>query len=112
VIVIQGTLLDAVHAQPLLIATETVAAPPSGPIGCDGAVIVGSHAGAGGAGAGVGVGAGVDGGVCAAACATAIDFPATRSVPFLGPPRLAATVAVTLPFPVPVEPAVTEIQSD
>src|SRR5437016_3466676 len=68
--------------------------------------MVGSHDGAGGGGAG---GAGACAGACA--CAMVIVRPATRRVPFLAAPRLAATTMATVPLPVLFAPPLMEIQS-
>jgi len=62
----------------------------------------------GGTGAG---GGGTGAGAAAALCAIVIVCPATSSVPDRATPPFAATVALTEPLPVPLEPDPTEIQS-
>ena len=102
VIVIHEALLPADHEQPLLVETFTL---PSSP--CMGTLsVIGDieyvHEGAGGGGAG---------GLLLAACVTVNARPAIVSVPVRAAPVLAATLNVTVPLPVPVEPDATVIHS-
>src|SRR5438552_2988385 len=101
--VIQSAALAAVHAQPSATATDALHCPPSAGIACDVGAIDASHDGLGGGGGG-----------CAGARACAISSvrPATRSDPDRASPPFAATLTLTAPFPVPLEPAVTTIHSD
>src|SRR5437870_990414 len=99
---IQSVLETAVHAQPSATATVTVPLPPDAGTFCDAGLIDASHDGAGG----------VDGGAAACACEMPSVWPATSTVPVRGPPLFAETVRPTLPLPVPLDPALTVIQSD
>jgi hypothetical protein len=90
--VIQATLLVAVHAQPAAAVTVTVPLPPAAVAFADGAPIVGAH--------------GVP------ACVTVKVAPAIVSVPVrLVVPAFAATVNVTVPDPVPAAPVLTVIHA-
>jgi uncharacterized membrane protein YgcG len=123
---IHAALLDALHAQPVVVETVTVPVlPPVGALALVGEIeyehVVGGGEGAGGEGGGGeggggeggggegGGGEGGGGGSLLAACVTVNARPAIVSVPVRAAPLLAATLNVTDPLPVPVAPAVTVI---
>jgi hypothetical protein len=90
VIVIQDTLLAAVHAQLLVVFTLTLAVPPLAPISCLLGEVEYEH------------GATAD-------CVAVNVWPAIVTVPVRAAPRLGATPIPTSPVPVPLAPDTTAI---
>jgi hypothetical protein len=83
VIVNHDALLVAVHAQPTLVVTDAVPAPPVASIDCEFGLIANVHG---------------------AACVTVKVCPATVSVPARSAPLLTAMANVTVPLPLPLAP--------
>ena len=131
VIATQAAFDTAVHAQPAVVVTATLASPPAAGLeapfapsayaqgsgvgggGTGGGVGAGGGAGGGGAGGGGGVGGGGDGGGGGTAlCETVNVRPAIKTVPTRASPSFCAIPTDTGPLPAPLFPALIAIQDD
>jgi hypothetical protein len=113
VIVIHDAVVVAVHVQPLPEVTAIVPLPPLAAMACDGgssAYVQGAGAGAG-FGLGLGGGSGIGVGTSNAGWLIVTGRSATTTLPSRSSPPFGRTLRVTVPFPDPLDPAVTVIQA-